>query len=153
MKDPLSGGEGGDSSILALGGDVAAERPGKEATRRGGARPPKAKKVKAVEREKVSFHLSTEVLTRLDLHCAVSRERRNDVVESILLRYMKDRGKGQKAIEGEVAEEPKAPPPDLSRIVAEAKGSGDQFKARMSRFASAASSPDTREDRQDSRAS
>ncbi len=136
----------GGPEVLALGGN-AAERSGGNAVRRGG-RPAKKPKPKAAEMVRLHLAVSLECEQRLGVHCAITRESKNELCEKLLMAFLRDRGKGQGAFVGESPAPLEAKPADLSLV---------EIHSQARRLARPpgplASRPDTREDRQDRTAS
>lgn len=132
-------------------GGAAAERSGGEAVRRGGRVEPR-RKAKGAPKVRLHLAVSAECEKRLGVHCVMAEVDKNELVEQLILAYMRRSGKGQEAFGGTAepaAAEDESPAAAGSAVIAEIHST----LAGRARTRLPFPTPNTGEDRQDRTAS
>lgn len=96
---------GGDESMTP-GGRAAGRSGVKPPVRRGG-RPPKLKSGTG-PKIRAQFHISAECNKRLGVHSVMSGQDKNELVETLLMSYLLERGQGQEAFQPDAAKPPRS---------------------------------------------
>ena len=156
----VGGSAGGGEDRPAA--NAAGGSGGGSAVRRGG-RPPKRTGKGGGEVRRVQWTVSADLRRHLGVHCAITEESENDVVEKALAAYLQRYGKTTLPALGRAAEQ--SPPVEPVQLAAPATvqlaarpipGQPADWKAELGARAAARRAagvvPDTPEDRQDKRA-
>ena len=147
-----------DGGIAANGpaADAAGRKGRTAAVRRGGRS--KERKARPAELHRLHLAVSLECVQRLDTHCAITRENKNELAERLLLDFLRGRGKGKEAFH---AEAPSSQPADAGiaaegpaahvavkfAVPPEARAWIDAKRGGRPAIASQGDRPDTTEDR------